>query len=162
MEQKSISFFAFTKDITAFKCDECVSAFWIWMRPYHSGNFSQISRLNAYLDQNELGTELDYHIYGYQEVWNYWVLQGCYLQVDAAFAMDLMGYAFEWMLNINASLEVIPRPQYNCQGFTRNDYNITLRDIVINDKLHEYGSYIEQSANQFFEVSHFSFSNGLV
>lgn len=68
MEQRTINFFAFTKDVTAFQCEDCISAYWIWMRPYHTGNYSQIQRLNAYLDKNELEAELNYHIYAYQEV----------------------------------------------------------------------------------------------
>ena len=151
MEQKTISFFAFTKDIAPFKCEDCTSAYWIWLRPYPTGNFSQVMNLNAFLYKNELGNELDYHIYSYQEV-SVGLMTKFLLQLDAAFAMDLMGYTFEWLLHVNTSLNLIPKPHYSCDVFTRNEYNITLQDIVLQNNLHEYGNYIEQSAGQFFQV----------
>lgn len=74
--------------------------------------------------------------------------------------MDLMGYAFEWILNVNVSLTAVSKPRYSCDYFTRNDYNLTLRDIVMGVNLHEYGNYYEQSANQFFQVKGRKGSNG--
>lgn len=57
----------FTKDIGAFKCDDCVATELYWMRAMPRGK-QEVRDLNAFLIQNELGVELDYNIGGSDEV----------------------------------------------------------------------------------------------
>lgn len=147
------------QDITAFKCDSCESAFMFWLRPFPVGKLMEIRDLDDYLFRNEIGLELDYSINGWDSVcderfanfttWSF------FFQLNVAFYMNVMGYAFETIRTMNATFDVLPT--FTCQtGPSEPNITTTVRDIILNDPAHEYGNYTEAGLNMFFQVTFYN------
>eukprot|EP00081_Caenorhabditis_elegans_P011196 NP_001337311.1 GLutamate Receptor family (AMPA) [Caenorhabditis elegans] len=137
IEQRVFNTYVLTKDITAFKCDSCESAFMFWLRPFPVGKLMEIRDLDDYLFRNEIGLELDYSINGWDSL-------------NVAFYMNVMGYAFETIRTMNATFDVLPT--FTCQtGPSEPNITTTVRDIILNDPAHEYGNYTEAGLNMFFQ-----------
>ncbi|EGT30383.1 CBN-GLR-7 protein [Caenorhabditis brenneri] len=126
------------EDITAFKCDSCESALMFWLRPFPVGKIMEIRDLDDYLFRNEIGLELDYSINGWDTL-------------NVAFYMNVMGYAFETIREMNATFDVLPT--FTCEaGPSEANITTTVREIILNDPAHEYGNYTESDGNVFFQV----------
>uniref|UniRef100_A0A1I7TCM6 PBPe domain-containing protein n=1 Tax=Caenorhabditis tropicalis TaxID=1561998 RepID=A0A1I7TCM6_9PELO len=137
IDQRVFNMYVLTKDITAFKCDSCESALMFWMRPFPVGKIMEIRDLDDYLFRNEIGLELDYSINGWDSL-------------NVAFYMNVMGYAFETIREMNATFDVLPT--FTCEaGPSEPNITTTVREVVLNDPAHEYGNYTESSPNLFFQ-----------
>ncbi|CAP23262.2 Protein CBR-GLR-7 [Caenorhabditis briggsae] len=137
IEQRIFNIYVLTKDITAFKCDSCESAFMFWLRPFPVGKIMEIRDLDDYLFRNEIGLELDYSINGWDSL-------------NVAFYMNVMGYAFETIKQMNATFDVLPT--FTCEaGPSEPNITTTVREVILGDPAHEYGNYSETGNNVFFQ-----------
>ncbi|CAI4232160.1 unnamed protein product [Auanema sp. JU1783] len=140
MEKRVINFITITKDVTPFKCDECVSTFLFWLRPYPNGSLQMIRSLREFLAAKELGTELNYHIQGYDEL-------------DVEFAMTIMNSALHYVSAIN--ITSLNQPTFSCSHEEKLNDEQSLA-LLVTDNLnltnyYDFGRLVSVQGNVFFK-----------
>uniref|UniRef100_A0A914WBL6 Uncharacterized protein n=1 Tax=Plectus sambesii TaxID=2011161 RepID=A0A914WBL6_9BILA len=135
IEEKVWKWFILTKDVTAFKCDDCQSVEAFWIRAMPDTSFTEIRKFNDYLVKQEIGIELEYKITGDNEM-------------DVGFYMGLVRLAVDHYLAVNKSQYIMPT--YGCFNQTWSDDNrtIALSELMTGRNASEYGEFIRDESKR--------------
>ncbi|KAF8382361.1 hypothetical protein PRIPAC_71503, partial [Pristionchus pacificus] len=137
IEDGELQMFAFTKDITAFQCEDCSSVNMFWIRPYSTNKVQDIRDYNEFIFKNEINTELKYTIKPWEEL-------------DVSFYYDIMNITARYIKSVNATYGRNGYMAFNCLFETINS-SLPIVPFLLDRKVNEYGSYIEQSPGLYYE-----------
>ncbi|GMR59002.1 hypothetical protein PMAYCL1PPCAC_29197 [Pristionchus mayeri] len=137
IQDGQLQMFAFTKDVTPFRCDGCSSVNMFWIRPYSTNTVQDIRDYSEFILKNEINTELKYSIKPWEEL-------------DASFYYDIMNVTARYIKSLNVTYGKNGYMAFNCLFEVQNT-SLPLIPFLLNRTENEYGSYIEQAPSLYYE-----------
>ncbi|GMR60627.1 hypothetical protein PMAYCL1PPCAC_30822 [Pristionchus mayeri] len=128
--------FAFTKDVTPFKCDDCLSAKMHWIRPYSTNTVQDIRAYQEFINKNEINLDMDYTITSSEEV-------------DASFYYDAMNSTFVYLMKVNSTYSDIS--SFSCGSVPSANTTLPLANFLTTRPILEYGVTKRQDNNYFYQ-----------
>ncbi|GMT36064.1 hypothetical protein PFISCL1PPCAC_27361, partial [Pristionchus fissidentatus] len=135
IENEDFAMFAMTKDVTPFKCDDCLSAKMFWIRPYGTHMVQDIREYQEFINKNEINTDMDYNINSWDEV-------------DATFYYDVMNSTFNYLMKVNETFSDIST--FAC-GSNPANTALPLVGFLTARPMLEYGRLLQQEKNYFHQ-----------
>ncbi|KAF8356358.1 glr-7, partial [Pristionchus pacificus] len=135
IENEDFKMFVMTKDVTPFKCDDCLSTKMFWIRPYSTNEVEDIRQYQEFISKNEINKDMDYMIQSYEEM-------------DISLIYDLMNSTFQYLMKVNSTYSDIST--FVCGRNPTANTTLPLSPFISSRPVLEYGKMVKQENNYYY------------